>query len=225
MKIFNYVKKSIEKDLKTYPELQQQIINTMMTLLKIRKLDNYDINSISMIANLTDLLYMIKKIDVKGEPLQFISLIETQKAAIVMGDANNEEAETLQKYFKTILPKPTEKTLEQYMARRLGLILDKLLNPDAVGILFKPMVAHLSIMTSVNLESFSLTSQNYIPDEKIADIIKDYLKAHEYTIRNDAKTIFKEDIHAKKSNNNITICFSNFSNLPTGKIMVSVLPY
>ncbi len=196
----NYIKKQIIEDIIFQPELQQEVAKTLLALLKIRKSEYFPVNSLLIVSQLEEkvkTLNQLKKELGDEKAREFVTLHETKKAAFLFHDLTDQEAEKIRIYLEEILIKK-DGTLEQYMARELGLTARDLYDPDEFSFEGpKNLAATMAMLNSGNTESFQFNLKEEVSSSRINEIITSYYTERGYKMENDLclqATKEKEDI-------------------------------
>lgn len=212
--------RGIRQTISVYPELSPQIAKTLSTLLKIRKSENY----------LVDSLFITTKLEEKAKQMQFekneedslpINLHDLKKAVVWFSRLPKKEVERVEKEIEAHLPKPKE-SLEKHISVELGLETEEMYDPDKVsGDKEKLVMATLRMIESDNVEDFQLRSKEPISSEKLDEIIEDYYNGKGYEVKKPREdTLYAQNKEEKKL---LMITTSNYGNV----IMVSAtrMPY
>lgn len=211
-----YIKDHVGGDLSFQPDLQQEVAKTMLGLLKIRKLEDYEIKSLLLVSELERKAERTSKLRAEmGDEtsLGFVSLHECKKSAMLFADITDEEAEELKVFFGQLVPKQ-EETLEQFMSKELGLDSRELYNPDDYSTREgKLQMSVLAMFNSGNLEDFQLSPRERVPSSRVEEIARRYYENQGYVVTRESNplTVIKDD-------KTLIINISSFSN-----IMVSVI--
>ena len=204
----SYIEEHVVGDISWQPEVRRAVARTMLALLKIRKVEDYEVKSLLLLSQLEK-----RAIHLRGTNVT--SLMETVKASFKCKDLSDDEADEVERILENLVPKQ-EETLERYMSRELELETEESFNPDRQttddG---KSAMAMLAMNNSNNLENFQLSPDEDIPDGRISEIVTAYFESQGYILddKGVGHTFTKEE-------ERLMVNVSNFGYM----IMVSVMP-
>ena len=215
METVEYIKDHINTDLQLCPEAQQQVAKTLLALLKIRKSENFMMQSVLNVSELEKDLRN-KLVSTSSDSFKFVSLHETKKAAFNLEKLDDEEVEEIKKFLESLLEKKEGKTLQKFLEEKLGLSTKNPFDPDDVnGNEAKAQMAFLATWQSGNQEDIQLKSIDNIPESKVNDLITEYYSEKGFNVGFDLGSIV-----INKDNEKYIINISNFGN----EIYISVVP-
>jgi len=208
--------KCVEGDLSFQPDLKQEVAKTLLSLLKVRKQENYLLSSIMILGQLEEKFdskaKMIKKLDEKG--LGFASIHESKIAAGTFPDLSESEVNEIKTYLEGLISH-REETLEQYMSQELGITAKESYDPDDyTNEGPKLMATALAMFNSGNLEDFTIMLQEEVSKAKILEIIKRFYVNRGYDVRENLSAFF-----LSKEKDELMVNMSYFGD----KVMVSVI--
>lgn len=212
MNRLDYVKEHVGSGLSFLPELQQRVVKTLLALLKVRELEDYDVASFSIIHDLEkEVKTKIQLKEVK-EPFGLAILHGMRGIAFVFMEATDEETKDIQKYLEGLLSRPKD-TLEQYMKQEFGLEAKALYNPDDVPDFLpqeKVRMAFFAMTNSGNKEDFQIIFPEIISDSEIIAVISRYYTERGYSVKEDMSMMFS----ARKESKVTLITVSNWTAWP-----------
>lgn len=206
----------INGDVSFQPDLKQEVAKTLLSLLKIRKEENYLMTMITILGRLEEKMDRRAKIaQERGEhKYGFASIHESKIAASAFPDISEDEADKIREYLEGLVPH-REETLEQYMSRELGLATKESYDPDdytSEGPKFAATM--LSMFNSGNLEDFTLKPLERIGTDRIREIATRFYADSGYEVKEDCGYLM-----ANNETESLMITISNF----VETIMVSVI--
>lgn len=206
----------IEGDISFQPDLKQEVAKTLLSLLKIRKQQDYIMSSVIILGRLEEKMDRRAKMrqGLGEKNLGFASIHESKIAASAFPDLSESEADEIKAYLEGSVSR-REKTLEQYMSRELGLETKESYNPDDYrGEGPKLAATMLSMFNSGNLEDFTLKPPKRIGSNRIREIATQFYANSGYKVEEDCGCL-----KASNETEALLITISNF----VESIMVSVI--
>lgn len=187
-----YIVGFIEQNLVRCPELAKAICCTLRALIKIRKMNNYQHNSVVIIDHFQTMLdgYRYKNVQEKD-----IDLNELKRVVSEFTDLSDQEAESLQKYFLSVAPKQIG-PLANYLSEKLGIPADPRCNPDDFDTLVcKVFEVLMAMNNSDRLEDFKMRIPESVSNEFIRNLILEYYKNRGYQVlyQKDPGFLFRKD--------------------------------
>ena len=188
------------------PVIQKKVVDALITLLAMRKQENYQLASIS-------LLYEMEQAFQVSHPEQMACLHEMKKVAFFFGDLSDEQAEVVLGHLVRLAEAAAgPDSLEAFIREELKLPSETIKYTDVAT-----RYAGLAMLTSaLSSEDFSLNTTELIPTERLNAAVRRYFESRGYTVKITSGTFTFE-----KTGDSGYVTITNYSHM--GIVMVSVV--